>query len=262
MGDAEPLASDAVTEPAAGAAAVDIADDDDSSRPGCLIEPPSEKSVSSARHEGADEPLTPSQPPAPPPTPAAGMASASVRNSIALGDDPDVGTIMAVTNYDELQEALKAVDAWQYNAEQTAGIERAKTYVMGSDKNVLCAFWVSSINEVNAEEGPPWSSALGPSASPCQLAGSSPSHRLLASSSSAARPCVAPALPVVSRRAPQRPAAHRRTPSHTVAHRTATHRTAPRRTAHHPPMDPPRARWWGHPHRPRSGRWCSHASSC
>ena len=69
------------------------------------------------------------------------------QQSVALNDDPLVNKVTAATSFAELQAAVKPLAEWQYAAEQAAGIERAKTYVQGSDKDVLCGFFVSSINE-------------------------------------------------------------------------------------------------------------------
>ena len=69
------------------------------------------------------------------------------QQSVALNDDPIVNKITGAASFAELAEAVKPPSSWEYGAEQAAGIERAKTYVQGSDKDVLCGFFVSSINE-------------------------------------------------------------------------------------------------------------------
>jgi len=46
-----------------------------------------------------------------------------------------------------LVRALEPLKAWQYSPEHDAGITRAKTYVAGSDKDVLAGFFVYSVNE-------------------------------------------------------------------------------------------------------------------
>ena len=50
-------------------------------------------------------------------------------------------------NRAELKAVLDPLSRWEYGTEQKAAVERAKTYISGSDSGVLAAVFVSSINE-------------------------------------------------------------------------------------------------------------------
>ena len=121
-----------------------MADEDDSDRPTTLIggsaeaepEPPTRSRLLQTR--GAAPAGTPGPPP---------HLQTQLPTTVSLGDDPLVSSIMATTSFEELTEALKDVDKWEYADELSTGVSRAKTYVQGSDKQVLTAFSVSSINE-------------------------------------------------------------------------------------------------------------------
>ena len=103
--------------------------------------------------------------------------------SISLSDNPLVAKIGAAASFEELSAAVAPISNWEYvrapplpaeaqglssrhplahpvptfpaliarrvtqTADQAAGVTRAKTYVQGSDKDVLCGFFVNSINE-------------------------------------------------------------------------------------------------------------------
>lgn len=130
--------------------------DESGSRPSLLIEGEGQNKTSAVDIVDGDPPA------AQPSTAAAAASSASAAVDVSLEDgatperqqptaalngDPIVTNITSATSFDALIAALKPLSAWQYGAEQAAGIERAKTYVQGSDKDVLCGFFVSSINE-------------------------------------------------------------------------------------------------------------------
>ena len=66
----------------------------------------------------------------------------AVADSASLSD-----AIMASASFDALRVVLQKTDNWQYTPDNRAGIDRAKTYVQGSDKDYLAGFFVSSVNE-------------------------------------------------------------------------------------------------------------------
>eukprot|EP00908_Phaeocystis_cordata_P007947 Transcript_18618.p2 GENE.Transcript_18618~~Transcript_18618.p2 ORF type:complete len:525 (+),score=260.72 Transcript_18618:119-1576(+) len=70
------------------------------------------------------------------------MGAMAVADSASLSD-----AIMASASFDALRVVLQKTDNWQYTPDNRAGIDRAKTYVQGSDKDYLAGFFVSSINE-------------------------------------------------------------------------------------------------------------------
>ena len=101
-----------------------------------------------AAAEAASTPAPPAPPPpAPPPSvkevsgvPADGGAS-------ALQSSPIVSSIMEAESWSALEGALGAVNKWEWQPDHAVGVERAKTYVQGSDREVLAGFYVQSINE-------------------------------------------------------------------------------------------------------------------
>mmetsp|Transcript_43784 Transcript_43784/g.106293 ORF Transcript_43784/g.106293 Transcript_43784/m.106293 type:complete len:585 (+) Transcript_43784:115-1869(+) len=129
-------------------------DDDDDERPAALIPSAPPAPPAPPDDPPAPAPLPPLIPPAPPaasPTPAPPPAatpppSAPARPSIA-SSDPLLASIAAAADLPSLVRALEPLKAWQYSPEHDAGITRAKTYVAGSDKDVLAGFFVYSVNE-------------------------------------------------------------------------------------------------------------------
>jgi hypothetical protein len=123
--------------------------------------------AASLRPSTAAAASTEAAPPPPPPsaaapTPRAAAASAAVGDTAApkpsavTGGDPPVSAgraavsgaaVSACASFDALRAALVKTDAWQYLPDHRAGIERAKKYVEGSDKDFLAGFFVMSINE-------------------------------------------------------------------------------------------------------------------
>ena len=98
----------------------------------------------------ASPPKAPPADPAPPPPPDAVVdltPPSSARISQVLGSDPLVDKIGAARSFEELALALEPCQAWEYAPEHAAGVARAKTYVAGSDKDVLAGFFVMSLNE-------------------------------------------------------------------------------------------------------------------
>ena len=150
-----------MSDPLASPAVVDDDDDVDSDRPAALIDagassaaPPAAPLAAAvaAEAEAAPQPPPPAAPAAPPaaPTPppaAPPPAASSATETVSLSSDAVTSAVMGAGSWDQLLSAVEPVSGWEYTAEQTAGVERAKTYVAGSDKDVLCGFFVSSINE-------------------------------------------------------------------------------------------------------------------
>ena len=156
MADADPLAA----EPSA-AEPVEEAEDESTDRPSQLI-PLGDPAP--APQAPAPPDVTDPEPEEPPPVPAEpeppvtttvdiratmlpGGEVVAPTEALATGEDPLVSSIMSAKTFEELSKALEPLNSWDHKAEEAAGIQRAKTYVQGSDKEVLGGFYVSSINE-------------------------------------------------------------------------------------------------------------------
>ena len=110
------------------------------------------------------EPAAPAEPATAPAPPSEAMAAASLRPSTAaavpaaaaaassseaaLPPPPPPSeaisgaSVSACPNFEALRTALAKTDDWQYSPDHRAGIERAKKYVEGSDKDFLAGFFV------------------------------------------------------------------------------------------------------------------------
>ena len=154
MADADPLA-----EAPAAAAPVEEPEDDAADRPSQLIG--GDESVPRSPSPPADvtdpeEPPPQSAAPEPPATTTVNIRASTMlpggevleaTEALAAGNDALVQAIMAAKSFEELVEALKPCNDWDHKEVDSAGVQRAKTYVQGSDKDVLGGFMVSSINE-------------------------------------------------------------------------------------------------------------------
>ena len=114
------------------------------------------------------EPAAPAEPATAPAPPSEAMAAASLRPSTAAAVPATVpaaaaaassseaalppppppseaisgASVSACPNFEALRTALAKTDDWQYSPDHRAGIERAKKYVEGSDKDFLAGFFV------------------------------------------------------------------------------------------------------------------------
>ena len=114
------------------------------------------------------EPAAPAEPANAPAPPSEAMAAASLRPSTAAAVPATVpaaaatassseaalppppppseaisgASVSACPNFEALRTALAKTDDWQYSPDHRAGIERAKKYVEGSDKDFLAGFFV------------------------------------------------------------------------------------------------------------------------
>ena len=87
---------------------------------------------------------SPAAPPAAPPPPVPPPPGPPPDASLQRGSVEAIG---AASTVDELKAVLDPLSRWEYGTEQKAAVERAKTYISGSDSGVLAAVFVSSINE-------------------------------------------------------------------------------------------------------------------
>jgi len=171
---ADPLNDVSIDDPPAEEAA------DDSERPSSLIETPAaveeppEEPDAPAAVEETPPPAAPEPPPvavaapAPAPAPAPPPAAPAVTTiplsntpkpvaapmpvaapvSVSLPDTPLVAAIMSSTSFEGLQAALAPVQEWKLVGELNDAISRAKTYVSGNDRDLLCAWGVMQYNDI------------------------------------------------------------------------------------------------------------------
>eukprot|EP00322_Chrysochromulina_rotalis_P013719 CAMPEP_0115847016 /NCGR_PEP_ID=MMETSP0287-20121206/10160_1 /TAXON_ID=412157 /ORGANISM="Chrysochromulina rotalis, Strain UIO044" /LENGTH=720 /DNA_ID=CAMNT_0003300827 /DNA_START=26 /DNA_END=2186 /DNA_ORIENTATION=- len=106
--------------------------------------------------ESTTEPLPDPEPPSeapPPPSPSVESATPTrpaVASSISLSNTPLVDGIVGATSFDGLTKALE--NDWELPGDLGMGIERATTYVSGTDREVLGGFAVSQFNDIGMKQ--------------------------------------------------------------------------------------------------------------
>ena len=136
--------------PSTAPAARTIAEPAAPAEPANAPAPPSE-AMAAASLRPSTAAAVPAAAPSAAAVPAAAAAASSSEAALPPPPPPSEAisgaSVSACPNFEALRTALAKTDDWQYSPDHRAGIERAKKYVEGSDKDFLAGFFVMSINE-------------------------------------------------------------------------------------------------------------------